>query len=322
MDISIIIPVYNVGECLKASVESVQKQTYKGTMEIILVDDGSSDNSLSVAEELAKTDKRIKVIHQENTGVSAARNVGLEMATGKYIMFLDGDDIITKTAIENLIDRIEGEPDAILSNGDNQVIHSYEEEIDEKFKGICVLDKLKTLEEILLGKYCQSVWAKIFIREKIGDLKFNVGISNNEDKYFLIQYLVKNDGVTVNVEQNIYGYYVRENSATKKPYSANDLTRIDGADRTLNEIERNVPELIEQARYNSIMVYLAVIKKIIRCKQVRREKDTVKKLRKGVLQLSKETPWKWGKNMERITLGLGTPFYVLCVKLADCLVGK
>ena len=93
--ISIIIPVYNVEKYLEECIESVINQTYRN-LEIILVDDGSTDKCLETCKEYEKRDNRIKVIHQENAGVSVARNVGIDFSTGQYIGFVDSDDFIEK----------------------------------------------------------------------------------------------------------------------------------------------------------------------------------------------------------------------------------
>ena len=95
--ISVIIPVYNVEDYIRQSIDSVLNQTYKN-LEIILVDDGSKDNSGKICDEYKNVDERIKVIHKINSGVSSARNVGIDIATGKYIMFLDSDDFLEKNA--------------------------------------------------------------------------------------------------------------------------------------------------------------------------------------------------------------------------------
>lgn len=100
--ISVIIPVYNVEEYLRECVDSVLKQTYKN-LEIILVDDGSTDSSGKICDEYAEKDSRITVIHKKNEGPSKTRNTGLENANGKYIYFLDSDDYITEDAIETLV---------------------------------------------------------------------------------------------------------------------------------------------------------------------------------------------------------------------------
>lgn len=104
--ISIIIPVYNVESYINQSIDSVLDQTYKN-LEIILVDDGSKDSSGKICDEYEKKDIRVKVIHKTNGGISSARNAGIEIATGKYIMFLDSDDFLENNACEFLYNTIE-----------------------------------------------------------------------------------------------------------------------------------------------------------------------------------------------------------------------
>ena len=104
--VSIIMPVYNMGEHLRKSVPSVLNQTYQN-IELILVDDGSKDNSLEVCRELAVKDNRIKVFHQDNQGSGPARNTGIKNAAGKYAYFPDADDCMVPNAIESLIEKFE-----------------------------------------------------------------------------------------------------------------------------------------------------------------------------------------------------------------------
>ena len=100
--ISIIVPVYNVEEYLKECIDSIINQTYK-RIEIILVDDGSTDKSGKICDDYAKIDKRIKVVHKENGGLSDARNVGISVSSGKYIAFVDSDDWVEKTMYKKCI---------------------------------------------------------------------------------------------------------------------------------------------------------------------------------------------------------------------------
>lgn len=100
--VSIIVPIYNTKKYLKNCLDSILNQTYKN-LEIILVDDGSTDNSGKIADDYAKKDKRVKVIHQKNAGQSTARNNGLKKATGDYISFIDSDDSVAKTFIKKLL---------------------------------------------------------------------------------------------------------------------------------------------------------------------------------------------------------------------------
>ena len=100
--ISVIMPVYNVGNFVKDSIESVLRQTYNN-FEVIIIDDGSIDNLASFVDECANKDSRFRVIHKKNQGVSAARNDGLAISQGQYVIFVDGDDWLEPTAIERLI---------------------------------------------------------------------------------------------------------------------------------------------------------------------------------------------------------------------------
>ena len=101
--VSIIVPVYNIENYIRVCVESILAQTYE-SFELILVDDGSKDNSGILCDEYAAIDSRVKVIHKENGGVSSARNTGLQQAKGKWIMYVDGDDWIEPDMIESLIE--------------------------------------------------------------------------------------------------------------------------------------------------------------------------------------------------------------------------
>ena len=102
---SVIVPVYNIEEYLKKCITSIIEQTYKN-IEIILIDDGSTDKSALICDEFAEKDKRIKVVHKENGGVVSARKVGISIASGEYVVSVDGDDWIEKERLEHLADQI------------------------------------------------------------------------------------------------------------------------------------------------------------------------------------------------------------------------
>lgn len=104
--VSIIIPVYNIVHYIERCVDSVINQTFNNC-EIIIVDDGSTDGGYEKCDNLAKKDKRIKILHKINGGISEARNRGIEIATGDYLFFLDGDDYIEKNTIETLVNLLE-----------------------------------------------------------------------------------------------------------------------------------------------------------------------------------------------------------------------
>ena len=194
--VSVVIPVYNVENFVADTLESVCAQTYKN-IEIIVVDDGSKDNGLSICQKFCQQDSRIKVIHKENGGVSSARNVGLDNAKGKYICFVDSDDQIMANMIQQLIYNMQkfhlkltccGMCYKGINFGDGKSIVGRKEEI------VDFADKEKLCDYLFddnIGIY--YVTNKMFDRECIGDLRFKTGVNFGEDMIFAINYLSKID---------------------------------------------------------------------------------------------------------------------------------
>ena len=259
--ISIIVPVYNVEKYLNRCVDSILAQTYDN-LEIILVDDGSLDESPSICDQYEKLDKRIKVIHKENGGLSSARNAGLDIATGRYIGFVDSDDYISPTIYETLYNRIMGENTAIANcmyvrafdSGEMQpsrVPHSKDE---------CITS-ISYLEELLLHLGDVSVCTKLFPNDVIGDNRFPIG-KCNEDLIFMVQLLDRFQQIKF-VGQIGYYYFVREKSIT----SGYGKTFIDMQENSLwilSHIKQNYPNLTKQAvrfaLYQNMAFLLAVPK--------------------------------------------------------------
>lgn len=175
--ISVIVPIYNVEEYLKECLDSIVCQTY-GHLQIILVNDGSTDHCGRICDEYALLDRRIQVVHQFNRGLSAARNAGLDMAKGEYISFIDSDDYLDKHFYERLLDAFDGHPEvgvtACMINRieqghitpynaswhmDGPVVHSYEH----------------CCEDAILGKLPVVVWNKLYRAELIEKLRFKEG---------------------------------------------------------------------------------------------------------------------------------------------------
>lgn len=174
--ISVIVSIYNVQDYVEKSVQSIQNQTYKN-LEIILVDDGSTDNSGKLCDVFAKNDARIKVIHKVNGGLSSARNVGIEVANGEYIAFVDGDDWIDE-------DMYEGMLGAILKHDADIVICNYKEISkkgirDTSSEDITVFEGREILkvfiEEDEAYQIQNAAWNKLYKRSLMGDLRFPEG---------------------------------------------------------------------------------------------------------------------------------------------------
>ena len=217
--ISIIVPIYKSEFYIKKCVNSLIKQTYKN-IEIILVDDGSPDNCPTICDEFGKKDKRIKVIHQKNSGVSTARNVGIDAANGKYIAFVDSDDWIPLNAMEVLYSGIV-QNDTDLCYGAIKEINIFNDKILEIVpnKNIGMKDAFSLLEYI--KKMFKTPVGKLFKRDLINDnnIRFDKDIKFHEDTIFLYRYLQKCDKLS-SVSNVTYCYNrLIPDSASRKQYS-------------------------------------------------------------------------------------------------------
>lgn len=204
--VTVIIPVYNVESYLREAVDSVLCQTLQD-IEIILVDDGSTDNSGIICDEYAAADERVKVIHKPNGGLSSARNAGLEIAKGEYIMFLDSDDYWGKpTLIKELVDKFVKYPDAdfiqfsVYTLSENNVLMPGRPISEE----ICCESQEAIYRFFAKNKLTPTSWDKIFRRKSIPKTVRFVQGAYYEDEYFLIdmfKYLKK-------ILLSSIGYYV------------------------------------------------------------------------------------------------------------------
>lgn len=185
--VSIIVPVYNVEKFLEQCVNSILSQTYRN-LEVILVDDGSPDKCPQMCDDYAARDQRIKVVHKRNGGLSSARNAGLDVATGEYVMFIDSDDFIDNNTVEYLLAVKENCNADIVCygmfryNGTNDTL--IENTVSKK--DLEILDQLTTLKKLILRTIDCSSCNKLYERNKIGTLRFKVG-RNNEDHPFLFE---------------------------------------------------------------------------------------------------------------------------------------
>lgn len=206
--VSVIIPVFNAEDFLEKCVTSITSQTIF-ELQIILIDDGSTDKSGEICDYLAAKDRRIIVIHQDNLGVSAARNAGIRVARGAYITFVDADDILPTNAYENLLMCVK---DNYLIMGRMQMI-SEEDELGNatnlKEKEISQNDFLMELFVEQSLPYLGYPWDKIYSRKIIEKyhLRFDERIKLNEDRLFVLSYVIHCTGV---IFSNHIVYYYRQ----------------------------------------------------------------------------------------------------------------
>lgn len=239
--VSIIVPFYNAEAYLPDCLTSIQAQTYSD-FEAILVDDGSCDKSLLAIESYISTDGRFQLYHQTHRGVSSARNVGLKYATGDFFCFVDADDLIAPTYIEDLYNAIGGQVDSSMGGF---------KKIDSLSHDECVIipeKKIETLEENLLGFYDAKstdwqryLWNRMFKRSIIqqNNIRFAEDIYYKEDGLFVIRYLCASNGLVGCVDKVLYYYQRNATGAMSKTWHSFDdkvITNLDAHRRMIDVI--------------------------------------------------------------------------------------
>ena len=262
--ISVIVPVYNVERYIEQCVHSICNQTYRN-IEIILVDDGSTDSCVQKCDILAGLDSRIKVIHKENGGLSDARNTGIDSASGDYLMFVDGDDFIDENMCQELLDALErNSADISICNflyvGENLTdkfveMNEHMPIRDELISGRMVIEK-KVYEP--QSWYWIVAWNKLYSKRLFSSIRFPKG-KIHEDEFIFHQIFMECEKVAC-VSRALYLYVQRGNSIMNSSYKP---SRLDAAEARL----RRVDALID-AGYSAESIYFAVREGFFSVKQV------------------------------------------------------
>ena len=238
--ISIIVPIYNVEKYLPKCIESILNQTFK-EFELILVDDGSPDNSGSICDEYSKKDERIKVIHKENGGVSSARNVGLGSALGEYIGFVDPDDYINEDMFEVLYNLcISTNSDIAICKNSREIngeIYGTEDDIYTK-----IMDTDEALKEMFKANlYRFALWNKICKKKCFYGIRFPEG-RVHEDLSATYK-IIANSSKVIFTNYVGYIYVKRDESILTKKYNKNRLQSFIGWDEIFRFFNKNYVNL-------------------------------------------------------------------------------
>ena len=261
--ISIIVPVYNVENYLERCVESILKQTYTN-FELLLINDGSTDQSGELCDQLVSKNGNIKVFHLKNAGVSNARNVGIQNSTGEWITFVDGDDFITNDYLETLISAVDGD-DSIgfsigrlhhIKNGQITELPVFSEKAEK-------WSTEQTMRELLTtSKTSFFPVAKIFRREIISDFTFNTDYHLAEDALFLTEVLLKTKCTSIFIDKPIYYYDHRQGSATTS-VNTHVFDTIEVYKIIVSEVFQIFPQLKTELVNRECWSYITVYDKII-----------------------------------------------------------
>jgi glycosyltransferase involved in cell wall biosynthesis len=240
MKISVIVPVYQCEEFLPACIESILRQTYQD-LEVILVDDGSPDGAGTICDDYAAKDTRIRVIHQANQGVSAARNVGLDMASGDLIAFVDSDDTVEPDMYDLMVKIIQ-DYEADIAHCGYRKVHFDGSTKEVLGTGVLLVqDAWEASECLLKGKYFTGgLWTKIYRKQLFEGIRFDPELKINEDVWLNVQ-IFRNARKLVFWDVPKYFYYERAQSATRVTNRLKIKRDCVEAARRMLELYKNTP---------------------------------------------------------------------------------
>ncbi len=240
--ISIIVPIYNTEKYLEECLESLQNQQYK-YIEVLMIDDGSTDNSMSICKSFANRDKRFKYFHKENGGMSSARNLALDNAVGDYILYVDSDDMVFENIITECL-KVIGDADMVqfgYSHGTGYP--GTQLEFRES-----ILDGEEIMKEYL---FCgpDVVWNKLYKKSIFESLRFKEGIIHEDT--FILPHIMLNAKRVVNINKTLYFYRIRENSTMTSKFSRKKMDIIKCTD--------NLISLLSGTKYYYVANYRGIV---------------------------------------------------------------
>ena len=297
--ISVIVPVYNIEEYICDSIDSILNQSYKN-IEVLIVDDGSTDNTGKICDEYAAKDNRVSVFHIENGGAAHARNVALDKMTGEYVAFVDGDDYINKLYLEILYNNI------LKIKADIATCNWVE--IHPNGMGVCgemisceIYDNERAIKELLYQvKIDSAMWAKLFKSSLFSDIRFPVG-NIYEDLAIIYKLFEKSQRVSYNTYDG-YFYLIRSSGTTLHDFTPKKMDLIDTLDEMDQYLSEKYPTLKKAIASRIVRgnfhIYLQVPRKQQFKKYRKRIEKNIRKLRRTVICDSE------ARNGTRISLGI------------------
>ena len=259
MKVSVIVPIYNSEKFIEATVEMLCKQTLED-IEIILVNDGSSDSSGEICDRLAKNDSRIKVIHLKNSGVCVARNTGVKAAQGEYITFCDADDIISEKLVEVLYNL------ATENNCDISIVNYATEFPDGKVRNTEGTGEIKkyndnceAIKDFFENRIFSGVYTKLLSRELASKLAFEEGKKINEDKMYVFDALRKAKSICAK-DECFYRYIRRDNSSSNGSFGEKYFDCVYFAEKMQKIIEKDFSDISNFAKANCLHTYFDMLK--------------------------------------------------------------
>ena len=252
-EISVIVPIYRVERFLPRCIDSILKQTFRN-IEVILVDDGSDDGCPAICDAAAEKDARVRVIHQKNQGLSAARNAGIDEAQGSYIAFADSDDYMEPSMLEIMLERMK-------KDGSELAVCNYRY-VDENGREIPeragrspitrseVIDRVQAMDRLCIEKswYYITPWNKLYARRLLDHIRFPIG-KRNEDIFVAHEFFWASEKISI-IKEPLYNYVVRKGSIMQSRPTVRMLDAADGWFECCRfALDKGIPKLAARA-YN------------------------------------------------------------------------
>ena len=287
--ISVIVPVYNVEAYLERCVESILQQTYTH-FELILINDGSTDSSGQICDQLASQYENIKVYHIENAGVSNARNMGIQLATGSWVTFIDSDDFVTKDYLATLASAVEGVNVGFVIAPLHHIKNGIVTDLPSHSGKTELWSTEETMKELLMTTRTSFFpVAKLFKRDLLADEKFNTNYHLAEDALFLTELLLKTRCSCVFIDKPVYYYDHREGSATTS-VNRHVFDTIEVYKQIIAQVSQAFPNLKYELINRECWSYITVYDKIIFTSREEYQKEKAE-LRNWIVQHRREI-WK------------------------------
>lgn len=253
--VSVIVAIYNIDKYLDDCIRSIIKQSYKN-LEILLVNDGSTDNSEEICKKWAKKDNRIILCSQENQGLSVVRNQGIKKALGKYTLFVDGDDVLDLNMIMQLVHHIQkAKCDLILCNYQmiSEEAHYVETKCDE-YKVNIVFPEQVHLNLLNHIEY-PAIWNGLYKTELIKNITFPIG-KKNEDVFWKYKAIDQCNTIGI-IQEKFYGYRIRNGSLMQQKFTLKDLDALEGTVERAKYLGKKYPKLKCPA-YTEVIAYCMI----------------------------------------------------------------
>lgn len=305
--ISIIIPVYNVERYLAKCLESVRNQTYTN-IEMILVNDGSTDNSQQICEEFVNKDSRFILFTKTNGGLSDARNYGVNQASGRYVSFVDSDDFIDAEYVEYLYDLV-NDNDVDMSVCQHRIIFSNGRVENQKYHGKTKIFAEEAIERILYSNEMDtSAWAKLYDKKLFSAIHFPVG-KLFEDIGTTYKFILEAKVIAVGAECR-YNYIYRPQSIVNGSFSLKKFDLIDMTNSMCNSVVQTFPELDKAALRRKVYSELSTLNQMNGVKKYKKEKKSlIQDIRKESFKVLRDVNAPNRDKVALLMLLLGYPIY-------------